>query len=104
MVATSSPEIRRMKEEAEKKSVQGWAAKKLFKEGPKERKEKKQRQNMKDAQKNSNDKTSCLYCGMQFKMSCEEWIQCTACQLWACVPCTDATKWQVDFVCDICRE
>ena len=52
----------------------------------------------------SNDHTKCFICSMRFERSCEEWIQCTGCMRWACVPCTDVEgPNQVDYVRDLCR-
>ena len=52
----------------------------------------------------SYDRTSCFICSMKWVMSCEEWIQCTKCKRWACVPCTDVESAdQIEYVCDFCR-
>ena len=51
----------------------------------------------------SRDETKCLVCGMLFRMSCEQWIQCSECSRWACVPCTDADDKQISYTCDFCR-
>ena len=67
------------------------------------KKSKKMKKSASKTPENGDDNTSCLVCGMQFRLSCEEWVQCDACSQWACVPCTDIEKDQLAYVCDFCR-
>ena len=110
MIATSTPELQRKQEEEEKKnrkleSKVRIVSKRLFDAASSTDKRKcKKKMRGSKGSPNADDDVSCLYCRMQYKRSCESWIQCTECKNWACLPCTDATAWQVDFVCDVCRD
>ena len=56
-----------------------------------------------EPQPSSSDTVRCIYCSMQFQLSCEQWIRCNMCNGWACVPCTDAHRHQKGWICDMCR-
>ncbi|XP_043212121.1 uncharacterized protein LOC122378365 [Amphibalanus amphitrite] len=97
-ILTSSPMKSQLEEKAAKKR-----AKKDTSNGSLPKKSKKMKKSASETPQNTDDKTSCLVCGMQFRLSCEEWVQCAACSQWACVPCTDLEKGQLGYTCDFCR-
>ena len=97
-ILTSSP----MRSQLEEKSVKK-RAKKDTSKGSLPKNSKKMKTSASETPQNADDKTSCLVCGMQFRLSCEEWVQCAACSQWACVPCTDIEKGQLGYTCDFCR-
>ena len=51
----------------------------------------------------ANADVQCLICSMKYSFSREQWIQCTSCHNWACLPCTDVDKGQAGYVCEFCR-
>ena len=97
-ILTSSPMKSQLEEKAAKKRPKRDTSK-----GSLPKKSKKMKKSASKTPENGDDNTSCLVCGMQFRLSCEEWVQCDACSQWACVPCTDIEKDQLAYVCDFCR-
>ena len=93
MILTSSPNKQLLLQKTKAKRQMG---------GKKSR----SRANVRNAAKygcSSDDTTQCFVCGMRYSLSCEDWIKCSMCDKWACIPCTDVESGQLDYICDICR-
>ena len=102
MVLTSPPNKQALLQK-EKKSEEGKQTKLSRKTKGKPQKTKQIRKNAATDGCSSGDAPQCFICDMRYSMSCEDWIKCTACERWACIPCTDVEPGQMDYVCDMCR-
>ena len=106
-VITSSPYKKRMMDKAEEKKNKQQKKQNAEKQPKQKKKTQAQKRRHEEAPgeqpSTSSQEVPCFVCGMLFRRSCEQWIQCTVCKLWACVPCTDSDKKQASYVCDLCR-